>query len=98
MRRVLGAVGRVLITVGLLLLLFVAYQLWGTGIYEARAQNRLEDQFNTQRRQHSPATTTPTATTEPSPTVATTPSTTTLVPTPVPENGDAVARILIPKI
>ena len=38
----LGAVGRVLVTVGLLLLLFVAYQLWGTGIYQARAQNDLE--------------------------------------------------------
>ena len=46
MRRVLGAVGRVLVTVGLLLLLFVAYQLWGTGIYQARAQNNLEQQFN----------------------------------------------------
>ena len=31
---------------GLLLLLFVAYQLWGTGIYQARAQNDLEEQFD----------------------------------------------------
>ena len=46
MRTVLGAVGRVLVTLGLLLLLFVAYQLWGTGIYQARAQNDLEEQFN----------------------------------------------------
>ena len=45
MRRVLGAVGRVLVTVGLLLLLFVAYQLWGTGIYQARAQDDLAHQF-----------------------------------------------------
>ena len=46
MRTVIGAVGRVLVTVGLLILLFVAYQLWGTGIYEARAQSDLESQFN----------------------------------------------------
>ena len=45
MRGVLGAVGRVLVTVGLLLLLFVAYQLWGTGIYQARAQDDLAHQF-----------------------------------------------------
>lgn len=33
---------------GLLLLGFVGYQLWGTGIYEARQQNRLERQFKEQ--------------------------------------------------
>ena len=38
MRQVLGAVGRALVTVGLLLLMFVAYQLWGTGLYTARAR------------------------------------------------------------
>ena len=35
-----------MITLGVLILLFVAYQLWGTGIREAQAQNRLEKQFN----------------------------------------------------
>ena len=45
MRRVVGAVGRVFITVGLLILLFVAYQLWGTGLYTAREQDELERQF-----------------------------------------------------
>jgi hypothetical protein len=39
--RVLGAIGRVCITAGVLILLFVAYQLWGTGIREAQAQGRL---------------------------------------------------------
>jgi sortase A len=43
--RVLGATGRTLITAGTLILLFVAYQLWGTGIREAQAQNRLEADF-----------------------------------------------------
>ena len=44
-REVLGAIGRAFITAGVLILLFVAYQLWGTGIREAQAQNRLEDDF-----------------------------------------------------
>jgi sortase A len=43
--KVLGTIGRVLITAGVLILLFVSYQLWGTGIREAQAQNRLESQF-----------------------------------------------------
>jgi sortase A len=43
--KVLGALGRTCITAGTLLLLFVAYQLWGTGIREAQAQNRLENEF-----------------------------------------------------
>jgi sortase A len=38
--------GRTLISVGVLLLLFVAYQLWGTGIQTAQAQRRLDDEFD----------------------------------------------------
>jgi sortase A len=34
-----------MITLGVLILLFVVYQLWGTGIREAQAQDRLKDQF-----------------------------------------------------
>jgi sortase A len=41
--RILGAVGRTMITAGVLILLFVAYQLWGTSIRTAQAQNGLED-------------------------------------------------------
>ncbi|HEX5366807.1 MAG TPA: sortase, partial [Acidimicrobiales bacterium] len=43
--RVLRAVGRAATTAGVLVLLFVAYQLWGTGIREAQAQDRLEDEL-----------------------------------------------------
>ena len=43
-----AGVGRTLIVVGVLILLFVAYQLWGTGISEARDQNRLKDEFQAQ--------------------------------------------------
>ena len=46
MRRAIAAIGRVFITAGLLILLFVGYQLWGTGILEARAQDDLESEFN----------------------------------------------------
>jgi sortase A len=100
MRRVLGAVGRVLVTLGLLLLLFVAYQLWGTGIYEARAQNDLQHQFEQARRRAAETTTTTTpATTQPDTPTVTEPTTTgTLAPFPAPPEGDAVARIGIPKI
>lgn len=38
--------GRVLISVGLLLLGFVGYQLWGTGIEQSQAQDRLESTFD----------------------------------------------------
>lgn len=40
-----GGLGKILITIGLLMFGFVAYQLWGTGIETARAQDKLEDQF-----------------------------------------------------
>jgi sortase A len=43
--RAVGLLGRTVFTAGALLLLFVAYQLWGTGLAEARAQDRLEAEF-----------------------------------------------------
>jgi sortase A len=46
--RVLGGVGRAMIAAGLILLLFVAYQLWGTGLQTRQAQERLEDDFEAQ--------------------------------------------------
>lgn len=95
MRRVISGTGRALITLGLLILLFVAYQLWGTGIYEARAQNDLKQEFQEdlrKRGQQTPETTAPTA-----PAV----TTTTLAPLEAPSlpvEGEAVARIRVPKI
>jgi sortase A len=41
-RRFFSGTGRVLITVGLLILLFVGYELWGTNVIAARAQNELK--------------------------------------------------------
>ena len=47
-RWVVGHFGRALITLGLLMFGFVAYQLWGTGIETLRAQSKLESDFNSQ--------------------------------------------------
>ena len=43
--KILGGTGRALMTAGTLILLFVAYQLWGTGLQEAKAQDQLQDEF-----------------------------------------------------
>lgn len=43
--RIVGGIGRTLIAAGTLILLFVVYQLWGTGIMEARAQSALRGEF-----------------------------------------------------
>ncbi|MDP8987259.1 MAG: class E sortase [Actinomycetota bacterium] len=45
LHRVVGGVGHAFIAVGTVVLLFVAYQLWGTGFYEARAQSDLVEEF-----------------------------------------------------
>ncbi len=41
--RILGAVGKLLITAGVLVLGFVAFQLWGTGLEESRSQSELTE-------------------------------------------------------
>ena len=43
--RIIGNIGRTLIASGLLILLFVVYQLWGTALQERRAQNQLRGEF-----------------------------------------------------
>ena len=43
--RLLDFLGRTMIVAGLLLLSFVAYQLWGTGIAEGRSQSAMATQF-----------------------------------------------------
>ena len=45
--RFFDILGRSMIAAGLLLLSFVAYQLWGTGLSEGQAQNTLAAQFIT---------------------------------------------------
>ncbi|WP_129668817.1 class E sortase [Phytoactinopolyspora endophytica] len=43
-----GALGELMLTGGVLVLLFVVYTLWGTGIQTAAAQNDLRNQFELQ--------------------------------------------------
>lgn len=45
-RYFVGMAGRTLIVTGLLMFGFVGYQLWGTGLETARAQDRLGDEFD----------------------------------------------------
>jgi sortase A len=98
-----GTIGKVLIATGLLMFGFVAYQLWGTGIETARAQNRLEDRFDTILAENGievadapPATaatvtdTTPPATDTTPPTTDTTPPTTDTTP-PTTDTPDITA-------
>jgi sortase A len=91
-RRFAAALGRTLITLGVLTLLFAAYQLWGTGIYTAQQQDQLRRQFTSELHQATPHTP---PTTVPSPTTT---ATTTPPSPPLPPSGDAVAQIRIPKI
>ncbi|HZB29841.1 MAG TPA: class E sortase [Streptosporangiaceae bacterium] len=46
MRTIIRSFGELCITAGLILLLFVAYELWGTGRYTAGQQNRLSQELN----------------------------------------------------
>src|SRR5271154_3109001 len=45
LRRSVDILGRVLIGVGVLLLLFTAYQIWGTSVQEAHIQSGLRTQL-----------------------------------------------------
>ena len=100
-RRTLAAVGRALVTVGLLILLFVAYELWGTGIFTARDQARLKRQFHRELaalQQDNPVVTT---TTKPgSPKKPHPPTSTTINPKyeVAPPEGGIIGEIKIPKI
>jgi sortase A len=80
---------------GVLVLLFVAYQLWGTGLSTHQAQDRLESEFADQL---AAATTTTTATLPPNAPPVTTPPVTASTDVPPPENGDPIGRIRIPSI
>mgnify|MGYP000226583251 CR=1 FL=1 len=125
-----GNLGKTLIAVGLLMFGFVAYQLWGTGIETARAQNQLESEFDAQLAEApvfdpdfvpgessstDPTAGTPTAPDAESPnetssdlaadsgTAPTEPSSQTPIPIseqniPMLDNGDALARLEIPRL
>lgn len=83
LRSALSALGAVLTGAGVLILLFVAYQLWGTGLYTSRQQDSLRSAFE-QKLQATPSTTPTTANPANLP--------------PPPPSGESVAQIRIPKI
>jgi sortase A len=106
-----GGLGRVLIVLGLLVLGFVVYQLWGTGIEHARAQSSLEKEFGRQMASTVPPTTqtVPPSTVPPTsspPSTAAVPTTAapttapaaTVPPRPDFADGDAVAKLEIPRM
>jgi sortase A len=89
------AVGRVVLVAGILILLFIPYLLWGTGLITARNQSALTSQFvAAQKKAHShPAKTIA----EPAHNAA--PAAPAVAPTiPDPPIGSPVGTILIPKI
>ncbi len=107
---IIGGIGRTLITLGMLVLAFAGFQLWGTAWQEARNQSALEDQFAEQQAMLAAiapelATTATTASTIPGETT-TTATPTTLSPEVlqviadelVPENGEVLGSIAIPSI
>jgi sortase A len=109
LRTVLRGIGKAFIVIGGLILLFVTYQLWGTGIAEARSQRQLRRQLGAIAapvRSTSTTTalgqpTTPTTpTTSTTSTTSTTPTTPTTVPSPLPPppQGEALAILRIPSI
>ena len=98
--------GRTCITAGVLILLFVVYQLWGTGIRESQAQDRLERQFNDKLAQAdggdsaivgSSSSNSSTSSDSGSATTETLPVTT-AAPQAAPPEGEALGKIEIPKI
>ena len=99
-----GGVGKTLIATGLLLFGFVAYQLWGTGIETARAQNSLENEFEELLAGTPPTTAAPVDTTpDESTPAASIPVTEPPQPVPVASlppvaEGDPIARIELPRI
>jgi sortase A len=97
-RRTAASLGRMLVTVGLLILLFVGYQLWGTGIFTARAQHDLERRFNALRDNPALQTTTSVPPSPSRTSTTTTPRATAPPVVQVVTEGDPIGQIRIPRI
>jgi sortase A len=95
---IVRGVGKVLIGAGLVVLLFVAYELWGTGLITSGHQNALRQQFERDLGAHQ-GVTPPDGTTQPTQTTPTTqPTQSVQNPVPAPSEGQPVGIIDIPKI
>jgi sortase A len=92
---VIGAVGRLMIRAGVLVLLLVVYQLWGTGIHTTEAQDNLRRQFSQEQAAQD---TTPTTSSTPTTTAPSAPTPAADGSIPVPKPGDPIGTIDIPRI
>jgi len=98
-RAVVGTVGELAITAGVLLLLFVVWELGVVGFTTNRAQAATVDTLERQFAQPTPTTpSTPSTTSTSSPTDTPTASPTTSAAVPVPPPGDAFAILRIPRL
>jgi sortase A len=103
-RRAIAGLGRTLVTLGLLILLFVVYQLWGTGLFTARAQNDLKHKFEKQLAQAAENDTVgpvPTSVEPKTSTTSTTPTTrfAGIRPAPpIPPEGEVEGAITVPAV
>jgi sortase A len=100
-RHALGSVGRLLITTGVVLLLLVAYQLWGTNLQTHRSQHALSKEFEHALGVDSGVISGATTSTSAPATSTSTPGTAppkTVPHIPPPAIGDVVGRISIPSI
>ena len=100
--RVVGSVGRLMMTTGTVILLLVAYQLWGTNLQTNRSQSELADEFaGIVDDVGTTTSTTTTASTTPS-TLAEDPPTTTPVEVAPdiapPAHGEPIGKFSIPAI
>jgi sortase A len=96
-RTILRGVGKTLIGAGLIILLFVAYELWGTGIIAQGHQNALRQQFDQKLRAHQVPVPTPGLAT-PLSTPTTVPIQPVQAPAAPPSDGQPIGIIDIPKI
>lgn len=94
--RILGGLGRLLLWLGVLVLLFVAYQLWGTSLQTAQSQNDAERAFRqAEQRLDDPTVGAPDR--GDSPTAATDDATISSIPAPA-SDGELLGRIEMPAI
>jgi sortase A len=99
-RRVLRSIGVALLAAGVLVMLFVAYELWGTGLTTHSHQNALRQQFDKELRAHHISTSKPTAVPKGSGTTTTTtqPISSVQPVAPPAAPGEPIGIINIPKI
>lgn len=108
MNQVLRVTGELLITLGVIVFLFIAYELWFTGIYTQHAQSTLNHQLQAEWAKPLPAAPAATSSanaspgaissTSPGPSPSSVPSTSPSAPVAVVLPGNAIGIIRIPRL